>query len=604
MKWLAARRLVRCGGVPACGPARAARPARVTSCRLFLVRCGQVAPGAEVGDNGNGEDSGESWVVSELGAATRLCCVAAVPTPVGFDVWAGGDSLSVYSVTAAGVCGAETVDVAEAVAPEAAPAGDVPPEDAAPADAPPDAEAPPAATVALLAAHQHLPHVVGYCSPGTCLYQWCGVTRRRTARLDCGKLAPCSEPVGGWPAAEPARACQVRQHCMSARHVPVPVVRRDAAAHGAAGLRQAGALLRARGRLARRRARPRLPGTTAFWRPAPSPWAAGPPPSPPAPARYDSIVWPPGTCLYQWCGVTRRRTARLDCGKLAPCSEPVGGWPAAEPARACQVRQHCMAARHVPVPVVRRDAAAHGAAGLRQAGALLRARTCLYQWCGVTRRRTARLDCGKLAPCSEPVGGWPAAEPARACQVRQHCMAARHVPVPVVRRDAAAHGAAGLRQAGALLRARGRLARRRARPRLPGTTAFWRPAPSPWAAGPPPSPPAPARYDSIVWPPGTCLYQWCGVTRRRTARLDCGKLAPCSEPVGGWPAAEPARACQVRQHCMAARHVPVPVVRRDAAAHGAAGLRQAGALLRARGRLARRRARPRLPGTRPRLLPL
>ncbi|KAG6439771.1 hypothetical protein O3G_MSEX001064, partial [Manduca sexta] len=80
-----------------------------------------------------------------------------------FEVWAGGDALYAYSLTAAGVCGADAL----AVAPR----------------------------VALLAAADTEPHVFLYCDPGVCVYQYSVRTRTQTARLDCSKLVPCSESL-------------------------------------------------------------------------------------------------------------------------------------------------------------------------------------------------------------------------------------------------------------------------------------------------------------------------------------------------------------------------------------------------------------------------
>ncbi|XP_026318247.1 uncharacterized protein LOC113228995 [Hyposmocoma kahamanoa] len=146
------------------------RVAVALSCgRLFLVT--STRPEAE-----------GSFVLSELGAATELRCLAAVPTPHGFEVWAGGDGLWAYLLGAAGVCGAERVRADSAVA--------------------------------LLAAADE-PYVVAYCDPGVCVYAWSVLSRRQTARLDCSKLAPCSESLQSISIDErlSAERCKVTSLC-------------------------------------------------------------------------------------------------------------------------------------------------------------------------------------------------------------------------------------------------------------------------------------------------------------------------------------------------------------------------------------------------------
>ncbi|XP_072941247.1 leucine-rich repeat serine/threonine-protein kinase 1 [Epargyreus clarus] len=122
--------------------------------RLFLVASEQ--PEAE-----------GSFVLTELGTATELLCLTAVPSEDGIEVWAGGDGLHAYTVRAGGVAAAHALR-------------------------PP---APPPARAALLAAPARTPAVLLACRPGTCVYAYCARTRRVTARLDCGKLAPCSESL-------------------------------------------------------------------------------------------------------------------------------------------------------------------------------------------------------------------------------------------------------------------------------------------------------------------------------------------------------------------------------------------------------------------------
>ncbi|CAB3231871.1 unnamed protein product [Arctia plantaginis] len=127
------------------------RVAVALSCgRLFLVTSHR--PEAE-----------GSFVLTELGTATELCCLTAVPTPHGWEVWAGGDRLYSYSINSSGVCGADTM--------EAAP------------------------RVTLLAASDHEPYVAVYSDPGVCVYQWSVRTKQQSGRLDCSKLVPCSESL-------------------------------------------------------------------------------------------------------------------------------------------------------------------------------------------------------------------------------------------------------------------------------------------------------------------------------------------------------------------------------------------------------------------------
>ncbi|CAH2217065.1 jg22908, partial [Pararge aegeria aegeria] len=106
-----------------------------------------------------------TFVLTELGTATELCCLAAVDTINGIEVWAGGDRLYTYTVAEEGVSAAESL----------------------PTPAP--------GKLALLAAATNVPVVLGSCSPGVFVYAWCAQTRRATARLDCSKLAPCSESL-------------------------------------------------------------------------------------------------------------------------------------------------------------------------------------------------------------------------------------------------------------------------------------------------------------------------------------------------------------------------------------------------------------------------
>ncbi|XP_069363530.1 leucine-rich repeat serine/threonine-protein kinase 1 isoform X1 [Maniola hyperantus] len=120
--------------------------------RLFIVT--SERPEAEV-----------SFVLTELGTATELCCLAAVHTNNGTEVWAGGDRLYTYTVTEEGVSAAESLS------------------------------APAPGKLALLAAARNVPVVLGSCSPGVFVYAWCAQTRRASARLDCSKLAPCSESL-------------------------------------------------------------------------------------------------------------------------------------------------------------------------------------------------------------------------------------------------------------------------------------------------------------------------------------------------------------------------------------------------------------------------
>ncbi|XP_068625771.1 leucine-rich repeat serine/threonine-protein kinase 1 [Battus philenor] len=102
-----------------------------------------------------------SFVLTELGTATELCCLATVPTDSGVEVWAGGDGLSAYTVCEEGVSAAEQL--------------------AAPGK------------VALLAAAGA--HVLAACRPGVFVYQYSVESKLLTGRLDCSKLAPCSESL-------------------------------------------------------------------------------------------------------------------------------------------------------------------------------------------------------------------------------------------------------------------------------------------------------------------------------------------------------------------------------------------------------------------------
>ncbi|KPJ04735.1 hypothetical protein RR46_01224 [Papilio xuthus] len=77
------------------------------------------------------------------------------------EVWAGGDGLSAYLVCGEGVSAAEQL--------------------AAPGK------------VALLAAAGE--HVLAACRPGVFVYQYSVSSKQVTARLDCSKLAPCSESL-------------------------------------------------------------------------------------------------------------------------------------------------------------------------------------------------------------------------------------------------------------------------------------------------------------------------------------------------------------------------------------------------------------------------
>ncbi|KAI5640816.1 protein kinase domain-containing protein [Phthorimaea operculella] len=130
--------------------------------RLFLVTSSRVETAS------GSMESEASFVLSELGAATLLCCLTAVRTPQGLEVWAGGDGLYSYTLTQGGVSAADIL------------------------------QTPP--TVTLLAAPtengDHCePYVVAYTDPGVCVYQWSVRSKQQTARLDCSKLAPCSESL-------------------------------------------------------------------------------------------------------------------------------------------------------------------------------------------------------------------------------------------------------------------------------------------------------------------------------------------------------------------------------------------------------------------------
>ncbi|GBP27199.1 hypothetical protein EVAR_15972_1 [Eumeta japonica] len=137
--------------------------------RLFLVSsCRPAAEG--------------SFVLSELGAASELKCLAAVPRPHGWEVWAGGAGLYAYAVNASGARGAE--------------------------------ELRPPGRVALLAAANDEPYVFAHSQPGCVVQQWSVRTREVTARLDCSKLVPCSESLQSIAIDEHhPDNCQVRALC-------------------------------------------------------------------------------------------------------------------------------------------------------------------------------------------------------------------------------------------------------------------------------------------------------------------------------------------------------------------------------------------------------
>ncbi|KAG7298404.1 hypothetical protein JYU34_018027 [Plutella xylostella] len=144
------------GGSPAAVSALAPLPqlsrvAVALECgRLFLVTSSQ--PQVE-----------GSFVVTELGAATELTCLAAVASPTGYEVFAGGSGLDCYSVRAGGVSAAASL--------------------------------PAPGRVTSLAAAPTAPTVLFVSEPACVVYGWC--LRRGTiaSRLDCSKLAPCSESL-------------------------------------------------------------------------------------------------------------------------------------------------------------------------------------------------------------------------------------------------------------------------------------------------------------------------------------------------------------------------------------------------------------------------
>ncbi|CAG9574165.1 unnamed protein product [Danaus chrysippus] len=118
--------------------------------RLFLVSSERPVPET-------------SFVLTELGTATELCCLALVPTTTCTELWAGGDRLYTYSLSSEGVSSADSVD-----APQPGP-------------------------LTLLATAGTV--VLSACKTDTCVYSWCVRSRRVLCRLDCSKLAPCSESL-------------------------------------------------------------------------------------------------------------------------------------------------------------------------------------------------------------------------------------------------------------------------------------------------------------------------------------------------------------------------------------------------------------------------
>ncbi|KAJ2939952.1 hypothetical protein O0L34_g6659 [Tuta absoluta] len=130
--------------------------------RLFLVTSSRVETAT------GSSESEASFVLSELGAATRLCCLAAVSTPQGLEVWAGGDGLYSYTLTQEGVSAADVLQTPPTVTLVAAPTEN--------------------------GVHCE-PYIVAYTDPGVCVYQWSVRSKQQTARLDCSKLAPCSESL-------------------------------------------------------------------------------------------------------------------------------------------------------------------------------------------------------------------------------------------------------------------------------------------------------------------------------------------------------------------------------------------------------------------------
>ncbi|XP_045457144.1 leucine-rich repeat serine/threonine-protein kinase 1 [Melitaea cinxia] len=104
-----------------------------------------------------------SFVLTELGAATELSCLAAVPVDDSVSLWAGGPGLHAYAVRAEGVSAAEQL--------------------AAPA------------RLALLRAAPRPLCVLGAARADVFVFSWSARSRRPPARLDCSKLVPCSESL-------------------------------------------------------------------------------------------------------------------------------------------------------------------------------------------------------------------------------------------------------------------------------------------------------------------------------------------------------------------------------------------------------------------------
>ncbi|XP_041989151.1 leucine-rich repeat serine/threonine-protein kinase 1 isoform X2 [Aricia agestis] len=137
--------------------------------RLFLVSSSRP------------EEEG-SFVLTELGTATSLACLAALHIDQRVELWAGGDGLHAYAVSAEGVSAACTLP-ARRSAPDAA-------HDADASSDPEDAD-----TVSLLAAAADSTFVYAVYKDSTQVYSWCALRKRVATRLDCSKLVPCSESL-------------------------------------------------------------------------------------------------------------------------------------------------------------------------------------------------------------------------------------------------------------------------------------------------------------------------------------------------------------------------------------------------------------------------